>query len=150
MSADVAFKVEGLIKFITGDADNKSGVIVTTQFEGFSSTVKLKEDHMAYNLPDGKKVTVQVAYVDAKGNPAKVDGDVAWSSSGNGIAMVTADATDTTKAVIQSSSLGQAQITAKADADLGAGVRELLTMFDVEVVAGEAVAGTIAPVGPPE
>ena len=42
---------------------------------------------------------------------------------------------------------GTAQITATADADLGEGVRELITLLDVNVVAGEAVAGTISVVG---
>jgi hypothetical protein len=39
------------------------------------------------------------------------------------------------------------QITATADADLGAGVRNLVTVCDITIVAGEAVAGTIAPIG---
>jgi len=44
---------------------------------------------------------------------------------------------------------GQIQITATADADLGAGVRNLVTVCDIQIVAGEAVAGTISPVGAP-
>ena len=41
-------------------------------------------------------------------------------------------------------------MTATADADLGEGVRRLTTVCDIEVVAGEAVSGTIQPVGEPE
>jgi hypothetical protein len=41
-------------------------------------------------------------------------------------------------------------MTAYADADLGERVRELATTMDVTVMAGEAVAGTITPVGEPE
>jgi hypothetical protein len=47
-------------------------------------------------------------------------------------------------------SVGQAQVTATCDADLGDGVRELITLCDIEVVGGEAVAGTIQPVGEPD
>src|SRR5262245_35247993 len=103
---------------------------------------------MAYNLQDDKKVDVQVSYVDSKGNPAKVDGDVAWTSSDDSIVTVTVDPTDSSKASIAAAGpLGQAQVTSVADADLGDGIRNIMTLFDVEVVAGEAVSGTIAPVG---
>ena len=43
--------------------------------------------------------------------------------------------------------IGDCQISCKADADMGEGVRELVTLLDVTVVGGEAVAGTITPVG---
>jgi hypothetical protein len=39
---------------------------------------------------------------------------------------------------------------ATADADLGDGVRELNTLLDVTLVAGEAVTGTINVVGDPQ
>lgn len=103
---------------------------------------------MSYTLAVGTQVHVQVSYVDAAGNPATIDGDVSWSSSDETIATVMADAGDSTKAIVRAvGKLGQAQITATADADLGEGVRALITPMDVEIVAGEAVAGTIAPVG---
>lgn len=58
------------------------------------------------------------------------------------------DADDTTNAVVGATgTIGQVQIVARADADLGTGVRELLTTMDVEVVAGEAVSGIVTPVG---
>ena len=104
---------------------------------------------MAYTLPADKQVEVQVAYVDANGNPAVVDGDVSWASSDPNIAAVTAEA-DTTKAfIVPGAGVGNVQITATADADLGTGVRELVTFMDVTVIGGEAVAGTITPVGEP-
>jgi hypothetical protein len=46
--------------------------------------------------------------------------------------------------------LGQAQVTATADADLGSGARNIMTVADIQVVSGEAVAGTIQPVGEAE
>ena len=50
-------------------------------------------------------------------------------------------------AVVRAVELGQVQITATADADLGEGTRELVTLMDVTIVAGEAVAGVIQPLG---
>jgi hypothetical protein len=121
--------------------------LVTLTYDQF--TVTAKGDVM-FTLPDDKKVAVKVSYADARGKPAKVDGAVMWSSSDDTIATVVVDPADSTKATVSAAdNLGQAQITAKADADLGAGTRELLTLLDVEVVGGEAVKGTIEPVGAP-
>ena len=106
------------------------------------------EGDIMYTMPISYGVELQVAYVDAGGNPAVVDGPVAWSTSDASIVSVTVDSTDTSKCMMSSASkVGQAQITATADADLGTGVRNLVTLLDVTIVAGEAVAGTIAPVG---
>jgi hypothetical protein len=113
--------------------------------------IKVKGQNMVYQLPVDKQIKVQVSYVDAEGNPAAVD-DVIWSSSNDAIATVVADDVDHTQATISPTGggpLGQVQIVATADVDLGAGVKELLTHCDVEIVAGEAVAGTITPVGEP-
>jgi hypothetical protein len=105
---------------------------------------------MAYKLPNDKMIAVQVAYVDSKGNPAQVDGNVTWDTSDPNLATVDTNAGDSTQAVVTPlGSVGQVQITATADADLGSGVRELITTMDVEIVAGEAIAGTITPVGEP-
>jgi hypothetical protein len=77
-----------------------------------------------------------------------VDGPVNWTSSDTTIVEVVADATDSTDAIVQAKGLvGQAQVSAVGDADLGTGVRSIVTLMDVSVVAGEAVAGTISPVG---
>lgn len=103
---------------------------------------------VAYNLPVGMQIDVRVDYVDAGGNPATVDGVVGWASSDATIASVTSTGAQTA-AIAAVGKLGQAQITATADADLGSGTKSLLTTADITVVAGEAVAGTITPVGEP-
>jgi hypothetical protein len=121
---------------------------VTTTQGVFSTTATLQEGRMAFNLPVGMQVGVTVAYVDQAGNPAVVDGAVTWTSSDASVASVTSTA-DTQALIVAGSTLGGAQITASADADLGSGVRSLLTLMDVTVVAGEAVSGTITPDGPP-
>jgi len=122
--------------------------VTATYGGGFSSTLT-GGTHMAYNLPNRMRIHVAVAYVDADGHPATVDGDVTWESSDEAIAIVAADGA-ASAVVAAAGTLGTAQITASADADLGQGTRALLTPFDVTVVAGEAVAGTVSPVGDPE
>ncbi len=105
---------------------------------------------MAFKLPLDKRAHVQVAYVDKAGNPAVVDGEVEWASSDESIAYVTPDENDSTKCAVTPSmegNVGQVQISATADADLGDGLDELVTIMDVEVIGGQAVGGTITPVG---
>ena len=105
---------------------------------------------MAYVLPNDHAVQLKVSYYDAKGNPAQVDGAVDWASSDETIARVTVDGDDSTRCMVYPvDQLGQAQISATADADLGEGVTEIITTGNIEVVAGQAVSGTIAPVGDP-
>lgn len=113
-----------------------------------------------YTLPADKQVLLQVEYVDKNDNPASVDGAVEWSSSDEEIAKVNpftvaphAGAAPSNVPLngvvmlVPGTKLGTCQITVKADADLGEGVRELVTLLDVNVVGGEAVKGTITPAG---
>lgn len=140
---EIGFQLKGVLQLLT-----EGGSYITLVYDRL--TVKAKGEGFMFTLPDDKAVTVKVSYVDAHGHPAKVDGVPAWSSSDADILVVTADDTDPFKAsVVPGTGVGQAQVTVKADADLGAGIRELVTTFDVEVVAGEAVRGTIEPVGDP-
>jgi hypothetical protein len=124
-------------------------IMVATRFGGI--TVITQGDHMAYQLPNDMLINVQVAYVDAGGNAAKVDGDVAWQTSDNSIIRVEVDAQDSTMCrIVAQHKNGKAQVSATADADLGDGVKALVTTFDIDAIAGEAVAGTITPLGDPE
>lgn len=93
-------------------------------------------------LPDDKVANAAIAYVDAKGKPAKVDGMPVWSSSDENILTVAADP-DGMSAVVTPVDIGTAQIKVEADADLGAGVQSLVTLGDIEVIAGTAVAGNL-------
>lgn len=97
-----------------------------------------------FTLPDDKTASAAVSYVDAKGNPAKVEGKPVWSSSDDTVLKVTA-ADDGMSATIEPvGPLGVAQVKVEADADLGAGVSPIITLADVEVAAGTAVAGNVA------
>ena len=106
--------------------------------------------YIMFTLPVDDAVKMQVTYVDAEGNPAKVDGPITWASSDETLAEVEVDSVDSSIVTVTPvGPTGQVQITATADADLGDGVRELITVCDISLVAGEAVAGTIQPVGAP-
>ena len=119
---------------------------ITIAFGPFLITAE--GDHVMYTLPVDHTVLMQVSYVDARGNPATIDGDVSWESSDASIVTrrpsIRADSTICRAVPV--GSIGQAQVTATCDADLGEGVRELITLCDIEVVGGEAVAG-IDPAG---
>lgn len=93
-------------------------------------------------LPDDKTASGTIAYVDAKGFPAKVDGAPQWSSSDDTVFSVAQDASGLA-ATITPTGLGTAQVRITADADLGSGVQEIITIGDIEVVGGQAVAGNL-------
>jgi hypothetical protein len=94
---------------------------------------------------DSSKITVvkaAVAFVDAAGNPARVDGVPTWETSDPAVAqMMPAD--DGLSAMFSFAGLGKTTVTVRADADLGEGVRELILQGELEFVPGEAVAGNI-------
>jgi hypothetical protein len=147
MSGTIEFTLGGTLRFVTDPS--KAGCFVTLRYQQFTITARGAD--MAYTLASGFQVHLQVAYVDAAGNPAVIDGEVVWTSSDPAIADVVVDAADSAKATVRAvGPTGQAQITANADADLGEGIRQIVTPMDVTVAAGEAVAGTISPVGPAE
>jgi hypothetical protein len=119
---------------------------ITIRYESFTITVQ--GVRIMYTLPVDHQVQMQVSYVDSSGNPASIDGLVQWTTSDAALASVTVDPDDSTiVTVVPVGPTGQVQVTATADADLGAGVKSLLTVSDITLAAGEAVAGTIAPVG---
>jgi hypothetical protein len=122
--------------------------VLEITYRGF--TIIVEGDYIVYTLPADHEVKMQVAYVDAGGNPAKVDGDVQWMSSDESLATVAVDPSDSTIVTVTPvGPVGQVQVTARADADLGAGVKALVTTSDITIEAGEAVTGTISPVGAP-
>lgn len=144
----VNINLRGTLALVEPPAPGPIMVQVTSRFDGI--VVKGVGD-MAYTLPDDKTIFVKVEYQDARGHPAAVDGDVTWTTSDEMIANVGVKQGESTEAqIIPGANLGQAQITASADADLGAGVTSVVCTMDVTVVAGSAVIGTITPTGEPQ
>lgn len=102
-------------------------------------------------LPNDHKVTASIQPVDARGNPAKIDGLANWGSSNAAIAQVENVSADSLSAdIVPGTALGTCQVNVQADADLGEGLRTITGVLDVEVVGGAAVGFTISTSEPVE
>jgi hypothetical protein len=154
---------------VTNDLPGLGGILLNFKVERLSSSGELKfyltadrpgfrwtithQGVTTYNvtmlaLQNDQQVTASIQPVDAKGNPAKVDGAPTWSSSSADVATVEAQA-DGLSALIKGVDVGTCQINVSADADLGEGTTALTGTLDVQVVAGSAVALSIT-TGTPE
>jgi len=111
-------------------------------------SIKTESNVLARNitmlvLPIDQKVHCSIEPVDAKGNPAPIDGVPTWTSSNESIATVTADPSDGSgvfKAwVTPVGQIGSCQINVTADADLGSGVTTIHGVLDITTAAGQAV-----------
>jgi hypothetical protein len=148
----VEIQVDARIKIVVPPA--AGSVILLATYGGITSK-HTGATKIMYTLPADKTVKLQIAYVDANNNPAQVDGIITWESSNPEIADVASlpvqqGAEGSAVQLTPGTAVGECQITATADADLGEGVRHLVTLLDVTVVGGEAVAGTITPAGAQE
>ena len=85
-----------------------------------------------------QQVTLSIAPVDAKGNPAPIDGVPVWSALDPAIATLTV-ADDGRSALLVALTVGHVQVTVSADARLGPDVSTITGVLEVEVVAAEAV-----------
>ena len=96
-----------------------------------------------------QQVAVNVVYRDADGNEARVDGDPVWTVADPTVAEFVPGATAFEGIVRALGPIGTTQVSVRADADLGDGVRELIGTLDIETVAGEAVVANVQ-AGQPE
>ena len=121
---------------------------ISITFDRFIITAK---GNVMYTLPADHTVLMQISYVDASGNPATVDSEVQWTSSDEALLTLEVDPGDGKVCrAMPVGGVGQVQVSATCDADIGEGVRELITLCDIEIVGGEAVTGSIQPLGEPE
>ena len=114
------------------------GATPNTYFEGFNMSGRINTE---------QRVRVSVIPLTAAGNPAQIDGDVAFESSDPTVASV--EPIDANSAWVTAAGLGAAQISAEFDADLGDGVRTLTFTGAIEVVGAEAETAEIV-FGTPE
>lgn len=122
--------------------------VVRVSYDGFIAV--MEGIRMAFELPDDHSITLEVAYVDARGNPATVAEPVAWNASDTSIAAVTVDAGNSYQATVTpGGTLGNTTISATASPDIGNGANQIVATFDIQVTGGGAVSGTITPVGDP-
>ena len=101
---------------------------------------------MSLILTTVQKAPVALRALDAKGNPASFDGPATFETTDPTI--VSLGNVTPTSCDLVAGAVGTAQIRATVDADLGAGVRPLVGILDIEVLAAEAVTLELVP-GPP-
>lgn len=105
---------------------------------------------MAFTMTDTQKVTVAVAVKDAKGNPAQLDGVPEWSTDNTDVLALFPAADGLSCDVLAVGPLGDAAVTFKGDADLGAGVAPIVGMMKVMVTSGVATTVELFPGKPVE
>jgi|SRR6185503_8600736 len=88
-------------------------------------------------LTDTQDCPLSVTGRSKKGAVAQLQ-TVTWESSDAGVATVTQDPADKSKALVSAVTAGTAMVTVKADADPGDGVVEIIGTLDVIVGAGLA------------
>ena len=122
--------------------DRRKGIL---QWGISSSSFCIKGHHkMALTLSVIQQVTLSITPVDAKGNPAPVDGVPMWSLSVPDVATLT-PAADGLSATLVAMTLGHEQVTVSADARFGPEVVTISGVLEVDVVTAEAVSlGIIA------
>lgn len=115
--------------------ENKAKVTLTPQYWG----TPRGELMATLTLTDSQSCPLSVAFVDAAGNPAVVDGAPQWLT-GNSEILALAPAADGLSCVVNAAGpLGTATVSVSADADLGSGSTTISGSLDVTVIAGAAV-----------
>lgn len=99
---------------------------------------------MSLTLSVLQEVTADIQPVDARGNPAPVDGVPVWSVSDPAILSVRVSDNGLSAVITPTGGLGNAQVTVTADARLGEEVRAIVGTGDLTVVAAEASALRLA------
>jgi hypothetical protein len=94
---------------------------------------------METSLTGSQQVSAMLKFVDSAGNPAVVEGIPTWAIDMPAVIAVDVSADGLTGTVRALGPLGTANLTVRADADLGTGVTEIIGTGVVNVVAGQAV-----------
>ncbi len=96
---------------------------------------------MAFEMTGSQQTNASVTFLDKKGNKAKVDGVPVWSTDNSDALALTPAADGMSCAVVAVGPLTgdtPAHVQINADADLGAGVVEIIGTVEVNIVAGQA------------
>lgn len=91
-----------------------------------------------------QKLPLFVAFTDAKGNVASVDGAPSWAVSDPSLATLEVGEDGLSAVVVPVGVLGSFKVQVKADADLGEGLKEIIGEMDIDLMGGEAVAVNIS------
>lgn len=125
-------------------------VFVAVMTDGI--TVTAEADTMDTNIPEGKRIKIEVLPQDVSGNPAPIDGNVTWTSTDPTMIQVVPDTASTSQAQawIQNAAggtLGTTTVTYSADADQGSGVTTITGSLTFNAVAGQAAAFGVEEIG---
>lgn len=99
---------------------------------------------MEFNLNDTDQVLLTIKPLDAAGKPAQVDGPPDWGSTDSTVCSLNI-AEDGMSATAVAGNPGVAHIRVSVDADLGEGVRTLVSSLQINVIGGEAQTFDIVP-----
>lgn len=105
---------------------------------------------MAFSMTDSQQVTVTPKFVDKNGNAANVDGVPEWSTDNTDVLSLIPAADGKSCLVSAVGPLGVGNITLKADADLGVGIRTVIGTLEVTITGGQAAAVVLEPGAPSE
>ncbi len=94
---------------------------------------------MALILTDEQECELSVEFKTAAGNPGQVDGVPTWTVSNPGVLSIVVSDDGLQALVRTTGALGDSQVSVSADADLGAGVRNVTAVLDVTVQSAEVV-----------
>ena len=92
---------------------------------------------------DTTLITGTLEYVDAKGRPARVDGIPVWTFGGDAVGEGVVSDDGMSVAFTPNGETGIATVSVEADADLGSGVKSLITTGAIELTPAEAAGGSI-------
>lgn len=147
MSTTVKIRISGALDLeILDEPLSPAGFVWSVTSAGITA-----KDLKMLILPNDHKVTASIQPVDARGNPAKIDGLANWTSSNVGIAKVENVSADSLSAdIVPGSQLGSCQVNVTADADLGEGTESITGTLEVTVEAGGAVGFVISTSAPVE
>lgn len=90
-----------------------------------------------------QKVTATPTFKDGKGNPAKVDGAPSYQTDNPAILTLNPSADGLSCEIVATGMIGTANVQCSADADLGPDVKQIILTGSIEVVAGQAVTGSL-------
>lgn len=139
----------GWIKFHIGSFQPSIGVVAQTP--QFNRSPIHGEVTVSFPLPDDKKVTLVIAPLDGKGNPAKVDGVPVWATDTPTVLALTPSAdglsclVEPVGVLTPTDGSKPAMVQVNTDADLGPGVTALIGTLAIDVTAGTATIITITP-----
>jgi hypothetical protein len=131
-----------LVRVVPRDKDRLIVVVGPITAQGGVSMDVLK-------LTDEQQCDLAINPVTAHGHAAAIDGLPTWASSDSAVVEVVANGDDPKRARAIAKGLGTAQVSVTADADMGDGVRQIVSTLDIQVVAAEAVSLGIS-AGAPE